>query len=232
MISPTWVATTVYSSPDAARFFGKICDLYGWTTLFIVHDKLSQPVFYAGAGAVIDQFSSTSKYQLTTNVINASNAEERSNSLRLFATVGRVLFFFGHAEPFRLFMITAFGMNMTNSEYFLPHVATARYTISMAAQMLNESRSLHNVSFNDGRALAKLLSNRSFTVDGKKIVMDKFGQRQMNWTLGYYDEQTETFEDFLLQNGAEPQLVRMGLPLCRFKVSRRPEGFVMIISLG
>ncbi|OWA50501.1 hypothetical protein BV898_15014 [Hypsibius exemplaris] len=296
-ISPTWVSTDVYSSPDAARFYAKVCSLLGWKTLFVLQDKQASPVYYAAAGAVIDQFSVTSHYQLTLSVINVSSKTEQIESLELFATSGRVLLFFGHAEPFRQFMVTASKMNMTNEnfvyivlepfrhnligpfswhrgdqldsiakdafrsvlfmaldetsglpgpsepaglrdewkrrsrfhfnysyspgEMFLPHVGTSRYTVHMLAQMLNESRSMPNIDYSNGKILAQLMSNRTFTVDGKEIVMDQFGQREMNWTLSYYDNQRGHFQVFLLQTGAASQLA----PIARGLWYGRNESF-------
>ena len=90
VVSPTWVATAVYSSDDAEKFFIKISALYNWTTLFFVHDKASSPLFYASASGFFARFGNgVGRYQVTMNRIDVANCQERTEVLRSFSTVGR-----------------------------------------------------------------------------------------------------------------------------------------------
>jgi len=95
-LSPTWIATTVFSSPDAARIYGKFTAQHNWTSIFLVHDAQSSPAFYAAAGAVTDQFKSASQYQFTGTTINGTATEECTAVLRHFATIGRGTIKSGH----------------------------------------------------------------------------------------------------------------------------------------
>ena len=49
-------------------------------------------------------------------------------------------------------------------------------------------------NYSDGTALAKMMSNRTFVIDNQQIPIDQYGQRQMNWTLNYFDEDTGQFQ--------------------------------------
>ncbi|OQV18827.1 putative Glycoprotein-N-acetylgalactosamine 3-beta-galactosyltransferase 1 [Hypsibius exemplaris] len=115
--SPTWVTTTSFSASLATEVYGDLVAKYNWSSLFVVLDHASSPVFHSAADAIVEHFELLPGFQLTSAMLDCSKKEENLRTLELFPKISRVLLFFGHAEPFRTFMIHAHSVNRTGKDY-------------------------------------------------------------------------------------------------------------------
>ncbi|XP_055354864.1 atrial natriuretic peptide receptor 1-like [Paramacrobiotus metropolitanus] len=130
--NPSWIAVTHFAPSQCSEFYIDLFKRYNWTTIFVLIDKGSPPVYPIIASNLLDDLKQN---RIVTPIVREIPTKPGASFgqfgpiLEDIRKISRVVLFFGHNAFLREFLITAANMGMTNGEYVYIVVESMRNKI-------------------------------------------------------------------------------------------------------
>ncbi|OQV17198.1 hypothetical protein BV898_08691 [Hypsibius exemplaris] len=222
--SPLAIDLSFTSMESAAVTFMDTLQLYNWTTVFLVVDTNSLPVF-ASVGMeitkAVNNMNGDGKSKRRTilerrvSSRNSSLFREQLNTLLTeFRKSSRVMIFLARGDFLREMLLIANRFNMTNGEFVylsfettpvmnFPSNVTWQYG-KEDDKILNASRREYGLdSLFNGYNLSRMFLNRTFPGDLSDIFIDSNGNRRVELVVSYFPDEKGSARMVYLQQVKE-----------------------------